>query len=698
MITDQLKAYFLMDESSGNAYDASGNGNTLTNAGSVAYASGKFGNAADFGTTVGHTKVLYKSGTGMFGLSLATGQAFSCAFWFKPRATPTGSSVGRTIDIGGSNGYLTIQYRNNGGTVQLDVAVGGGTGITYAVTLTNDTWYHIMVTVGTDNVARLYLNNSQVGSNGTNGGSASGVNAAIGNANNSPGSNANGVAAMFDEVGFWQKELTSDERAALYNSGTGLVFPFQEETYKQVAYYKLDESSGNAADATANAYTMTNNNTVGFSAGKLNNGADFGTSNTNKNFSRSDTLGLTTNSSINISVMAWAYFKTGFGNSDATEIFSIGVTNTFKMIFNIRGNSGGTAGADIECYMLGATGINNKVDYSFSLDTWYHLAWTIDSNIATFYVNGSAVGSISMSYPSNSSFTGVTKIGGGTIGSYMRGLIDELGVWSRKLTAAEVSYIYNSGTGKQYPFAHSTTYNQDVIATSTVAASVLKGMSKVLTAGSTVNASVLKQLSVALSASTAVTASIVKQIAKELAVTAAVTASMTAIRVFLVAMDAAANVTASIAKVPGKVLEATSNITASVTKTLSLSRTLTAAANVTAEVDKTLSKILTASANVAASITKIPGKVLAATASITSTIETVQAKVLTATANVTASIESSRAVVMEAAATVTATITKTPHKILAVVVSIIAKVKAPFYKTKYPSHGDGGEYNIKYDD
>ena len=48
-----------------------------------------------------------------------------------------------------------------------------------------------------------------------------------------------------------------------------------------VSYWKLDESSGNAADAHA-SNTLTNNNTVGYSAAKINNGADYGAGNTNK--------------------------------------------------------------------------------------------------------------------------------------------------------------------------------------------------------------------------------------------------------------------------------------------------------------------------------------------------------------------------------------------------------------------------------
>ena len=42
-----------------------------------------------------------------------------------------------------------------------------------------------------------------------------------------------------------------------------------------VAYWKFDESSGNAMDSTGNGNTLTNVNTVTYSAGKINNGANF---------------------------------------------------------------------------------------------------------------------------------------------------------------------------------------------------------------------------------------------------------------------------------------------------------------------------------------------------------------------------------------------------------------------------------------
>jgi len=36
--------------------------------------------------------------------------------------------------------------------------------------------------------------------------------------------------------------------------------------------------------------------------------------------------------------------------------------------------------------------------------------------------------------------------------SYWSGLIDEIGIWSRVLTADEITALYNEGTGITYPF------------------------------------------------------------------------------------------------------------------------------------------------------------------------------------------------------------------------------------------------------
>ncbi|NTW33242.1 MAG: LamG domain-containing protein [Bacteroidetes bacterium] len=220
-----------------------------------------------------------------------------------------------------------------------------------------------------------------------------------------------------------------------------------------VSYWKFDESSGDASDATGNGNTLTNNTTTPFASAKINNGANFGTTNTSKYFSKTDNLGFTTNSSLVCSVSAWVYFNTPFGNNDATSILTLASTNNLILIFNVRGASGGATGADLEVYALGTSG--GKVcnyNQAFSTGTWYHLVWVLNGASYALYINGSSVSTGSTSYPSTTTTTATTKLGYGTIGVSLSGLLDEVGIWSKALTSTEVTSLYNSGAGLQHPF------------------------------------------------------------------------------------------------------------------------------------------------------------------------------------------------------------------------------------------------------
>jgi hypothetical protein len=71
-------------------------------------------------------------------------------------------------------------------------------------------------------------------------------------------------------------------------------------------------------------------------------------------------------------------------------------------------------------------------------DTWSHLAFTYDGTTERLYVNGTQVASMAVSGAINTS-TGALKIGGDAIwGEWFSGLIDEVRVYNRALSAAEI--------------------------------------------------------------------------------------------------------------------------------------------------------------------------------------------------------------------------------------------------------------------
>jgi len=242
----------------------------------------------------------------------------------------------------------------------------------------------------------------------------------------------------------------------------------------------------------------------------------------------------------------------------------------------------------------------------------------------------------------------------------------------------------------------STTTNQAITATTAITASIIKQMSKSLTVTSTSTTSFIRSVTKGLIVTATGTASIIKQMAKALTVTSTVTASLLAIRVYLQALTATTTVTGVITKIPGKLLSVTSTSTASIIKALSINLTVSATANVIVTLTKQINKTLESLSTITGSITKIPGKLLSTSTTVTATIDKLQAKILTATTTVSGVITAARAVILSATTTPVATITKTPGKLLSITLTITAKIIAPFWRTKYPPHGDDDDYNVKY--
>ncbi len=72
------------------------------------------------------------------------------------------------------------------------------------------------------------------------------------------------------------------------------------------------------------------------------------------------------------------------------------------------------------------------------LNTWTHLATTYDGAVVRLYVNGVLTGTTSVSGAMAAS-TGVLRLGGNGIwGEWFAGLIDEVRIYNRVLSAAEI--------------------------------------------------------------------------------------------------------------------------------------------------------------------------------------------------------------------------------------------------------------------
>ena len=150
-------------------------------------------------------------------------------------------------------------------------------------------------------------------------------------------------------------------------------------------------------------------------------------------------------------VSMWVYRKENGGaiftqrySLDGGVVFNVGVQNG-KVNFWLRNNTGGGVRQ-----LSGATTMNN--------DEWNFITTTLSGTNMSVWLNGV--------YDGSATYTGGTwnnadnQVIGGNAGSgdsgnsvteFFNGSVDEIGIWDRALTGAEITQLYNGGSGIIYP-------------------------------------------------------------------------------------------------------------------------------------------------------------------------------------------------------------------------------------------------------
>lgn len=213
-----------------------------------------------------------------------------------------------------------------------------------------------------------------------------------------------------------------------------------------IHYWKLDEVSGDSFDSVG-SMTMTNMNSTPYVPGKLNNGGDFERSNSN-------------------SLASSAIFSpTPLTAYTACFWFKPESVPDGGAAYNMFTSFTGAGGLDALYvnYGNGSIGVLFRHSSEFSGEvfheitlangTFYHLCGTWDGSIVRMYLNDQQVGQIANNQIGNFSEIGITAIGSQWNGQNLSdGVIDEVGVWNRALSASEISQLYSSGQGISYPF------------------------------------------------------------------------------------------------------------------------------------------------------------------------------------------------------------------------------------------------------
>jgi Concanavalin A-like lectin/glucanases superfamily len=416
-LTDGLAGWWKLDDASSGttpttAADSSGNGQTGTNVGSPTWTgSGKIGDALTFN---GSSQELDLPAV------VGASSVFTAAFWFKASASSG------TIFAYGNYVACDLTYS----TSHVSCSIDGGTASELsdtAVSVTNGAWHHIAVTEdGT--IARLYIDGA-LGVTNTltpNISGAGWVFASDGGTGYQSGT--------FDDIRIYNRVLSAAEIAALYNNASGPT---------------------TAADSSGNNNTGTLTNGPVWTTGKLGGALSFNGSTSQYvdvgnastlNFERTQPFSLAAWVHINSSPpTTWNYIfskQTNSGNFPGVVFYAESANQ--RLDVQIAGTTAGCGGTDC---IYEFTPFN-----SLSLDAWHHVVITYDGSSTAagtkIYIDGV---SQTLTVSKNGLASSILSSADMTIGydlansTYTAGTIDDVRVYNRALSAAEIRDLYDAG-------------------------------------------------------------------------------------------------------------------------------------------------------------------------------------------------------------------------------------------------------------
>lgn len=207
-------------------------------------------------------------------------------------------------------------------------------------------------------------------------------------------------------------------------------------------YYTFD-STPNDAKGTANG-TLVNSAT--YATGKINNGLSINGTNSYVTLPSNST-----NLGTSFTVSAWIYRT----SSTALQTIYSNIQNVpfDGFLFHISN--------DRLTVLIRNSGTASSISSvsTLAINTWYHVSVIVNSTgLCKGYVNNSEVfsfnPSVNVNYPIITfPAIGAYKYGAtsGDIDLYFPGRIDELSLFNTVLNTSQLTELYNSGSGKQYP-------------------------------------------------------------------------------------------------------------------------------------------------------------------------------------------------------------------------------------------------------
>jgi hypothetical protein len=213
----------------------------------------------------------------------------------------------------------------------------------------------------------------------------------------------------------------------------------QPTTVGLVAAYGFNEGSGSSvADGSGNGHTGAISGATWSTQGKFGNALSFDGVNDWITVNASSLLNLTTA----MTLEAWVFPTTTSGVRDILikEGTNADIYNLYAR--NWRGRP------EANVFVGGANRVvEGTAAQAPAANVWTHVAGTYDGTTLRLYINGVQVASVNRTGPIATS-TGPLRIGGNSLwGEFFQGRIDEVRVYNRALTPAEIQTDMNTPVG-----------------------------------------------------------------------------------------------------------------------------------------------------------------------------------------------------------------------------------------------------------
>ena len=233
--------------------------------------------------------------------------------------------------------------------------------------------------------------------------------------------------------GPYQLSARARDAATNQTTATAVSVTVNNTSLGLVAAYGFNEGTGTTlADQTGTGHTGTIAGATWTAQGKFGSALTFDGVNDWVTVNDANDLDFTTG----MTVEAWVYPTASGGGSWRNVVIK---ERPGGEVYNLYANADTNAPV---MYVVRAAEPSQALDArgvaSLTLNTWTHLAATYDGTTLRLYVNGSLVGSRAVANPLLTS-TGVLRFGGNSVwGEFFAGRIDEVRLYNRALTVAEI--------------------------------------------------------------------------------------------------------------------------------------------------------------------------------------------------------------------------------------------------------------------